>query len=244
MVPELLLNFTPIVTQNPEDLNQFDGIDAIDTYQSVKFGLRNRLQTKRGEPGKEETVDIVDLNTELHLFPGDAGLNRRRDAYIGWYYNIKISENASIVSEGNEFNLQKGGVDISNLALTYSPSPRLSFSVGNRYIDDSSSTVFLTTSFTANEKWSVSVSQQYAFKTGLEDEDSQSLYSGFNVTRNFHDWVATMSVSQIGTREDDNIVLFNILPRGLGVATPTLRSLGAMVPQTPQQGEAPKRRLF
>ena len=244
MVPELLLNFIPIVTQDPEDLNQFDGIDALDTYQSVKFGLHNRLQTKRGEPGKEETVDIVDLDTELHLFPGDAGLNRRRDDYLAWYYNIKLTDNTSILSEGNEFNLRKGGVDISNLALKYAPSPRLSFSVGNRYIDDSSSTVFLSTSFTANEKWSVSVSQQYAFKTGLEDDDSRSLYSGINVTRLFHDWVATMSISQIGTRDDDNIVLFNVLPRGLGVATPTLRSLGAMVPQTPQQGKASKRRLF
>jgi hypothetical protein len=244
MVPELSLNFIPIVTQDPEDLNQFDGTDAIDTYQSVKFGLRNRLQTKRGEPGEEATVDIVDLDVELNLFPGDAGLNRRRDDYIAWYYNIKLTDKASILSEGNEFNLRKGGVDISNLAIQYSPLPQLSFSAGNRYIDDSSSTVFFTTSFIANEKWSVSVSQQYAFKTGLEDDDSRSLYSGVNVTRLFHDWVATMSISQIGTRDDDNIVLFNILPRGLGVATPTLRSLGAMVPQTPQQGKAPKRRLF
>ena len=245
MVPELLLDFTPIVTQDPEDLNQFDGTDAIDTYQSVKFGLSNRLQTKRGEPGgKEATVDLVNLDTELHLYPGDAGLNRRRDDYIGWEYNIRLTDKASILSEGNEFNLRKGGVDISNLSLSYSPLPQLSFSTGNRYIDDSSSTVFFSTSFRPNEKWSVSVSQQYAFKTGLEDKDSRSLYSGVNVTRLFHDWIATMSISQIGTRADDNIVLFNILPRGLGVATPTLRSLGAMVPQTPQQGKPAKRRLF
>jgi lipopolysaccharide assembly outer membrane protein LptD (OstA) len=230
MVPELSLNFTPIVTQDPEDLNQFDGVDAIDTYQSVKIGLHNRLQTKRGEPGKEKTVDIVDLDTELNLFPGDAGLNRRRDDYIGWYYNIKLTDNVSILSEGNEFNLRKGGVDISNLALRYSPSPQLSFSAGNRYIDDSSSTVFFSTSIKANEKWSVSIAQQYAFKTGLEDKDSRSLYSGVNVTRYLHDWIFTMNIAQIGTRQDDNIVSFNILPRGLGVATPTLRSLGAMVP--------------
>ncbi|MCP4253466.1 MAG: LPS-assembly protein LptD [Candidatus Scalindua sp.] len=234
MVPELSLNFTPIVTQDPEDLNQFDGTDAIDTYQSVKFGLRNRLQTKRGEPGKETTVDIVDLNTELNLFPGSSGLNRKRDDYIGWYYNIKLTDNVSILSEGNEFNLRKGGVDISNLAVSYSPSPKLSFTTGNRYIDDSSSTIFLSTSIKANEKWSVSVSQQYAFKTGLEDSDSRSLYSGVNVSRLFHDWIATMSISQIGTRDDDNIVLFNIMPRGLGIATPTLRSLSAMIPQTPK----------
>jgi hypothetical protein len=42
---------------------------------------------------------------------------------------------------------------------------------------------------------------------------------------------ATMSIiSQIGARENDNIVLFNILPHRLGVATPTFKSFGAMIP--------------
>ena len=238
--PELSLNLTPIVTQDPEELNQFDGIDAIDTYQSVKLGLRNRLQTKRNE----QTEDIVDIGAQLTLFPGDAGLNRRRDDYMGWYLKLKPSDNLTFSTVGNEINLRKGGVDVLNTTTTYRPSQRLSFSLGNRYIDGSSQTVSLSTSISPNEKWSVSISQQYAFRTGVNDDDSRSLYSGVNVTRLFHDWIATMSISQIGTRQDDNIVLFNILPRGLGVATPTLRSLGAMVPQTSQPGEKAKRRLF
>jgi hypothetical protein len=44
-----------------------------------------------------------------------------------------------------------------------------------------------------------------------------------------------MSISQIGTREDDNIVFFNIMPRGLGVATPTLNTFGAALQQRHQQ---------
>ncbi|MGR3293454.1 MAG: LPS assembly protein LptD [Candidatus Scalindua sp.] len=227
--PELSLNFTPIVTQNPEDLNQFDGIDAIDTYQSIKFGLRNRLQTKRGEPGKEQTVDVVDIGTELILFPGNAGLNRKRDDYMGWYLKANLTDKVSFSTVGNEINLRKGGVDVFNFGLRYTPSPQLSFSTGTRFVDDISTTVFLSTSM-SNEKWNVSVAQQYAFRTEITDDDSRSLYSGVNVTRYLHDWIFTMSIAQIGTRQDDNIVSFNILPRGLGVATPTLRSLGAMVP--------------
>ncbi len=232
--PELSLDSIPVVTQDPEELNQFDGIDAIDTYQSIKLGLRNRLQTKRGEPGNEQTENVVDIGAQLTLFPGDAGLNRRRDDYMGWYLKLNPSDNLSFSTVGNEINLRKGGIDVLNTSINYTPSPRLSFSTGNRYIDGSSQTVFLETSIKPNEKWNVSISQQYAFRTGVDDDDSRSLYSGVNVTRLFHDWIATMSISQIGSREDDNIVLFNILPRGLGVATPTLRSLGAMIPQTPQ----------
>ncbi|MCR4289601.1 MAG: LPS assembly protein LptD [Candidatus Scalindua sp.] len=235
--PELSLNFTPIVTQNPEDLNQFDGIDAIDTYKSIKLGLRNRLQTKRGKPGKEKTVDVVDFGSELILFPGNAGLNRKRDDYIGWYLKANLTDNVSISSVGNEINLKKGGIDIFNLGLRYTPLPQLSFSAGNRYINNISSTVHFSTSLSINDKWSASLSQQYAFRTARDDNSSRSLYSAANITRNFHDWIFIMSLAQIGTRTNDNIVSFNILPRGLGVATPTLRSLGVIVPPAlkPQQ---------
>ena len=242
MVPELLINLTPVVTQDPEDLNQFDGVDAIDTYKSVKLGLRNRLQTKRGEPGKEKTVDVVDLDTEFNFFPGDAGLNRKRDDYIGLYLKVRLTDNLSILSEGNEFNLRKGGVDIFNLGILYANSPKYRFSIENRYVDNTSSTVLFASTVALNEKWSVNFTEQFAFRTEEKDAigrgtefENQSLYSSASISRYFHDWVATMSISQIGTRDDDNVVTFNILPRGLGAATNRVRSLGTIVPQQQQQ---------
>ncbi|MDP6433478.1 MAG: LPS assembly protein LptD, partial [Candidatus Scalindua sp.] len=54
IMPELAFNFIPIVTQDPEELNQFDRTDALDTYSSISFGLRSRLQTKRGKTGEEK----------------------------------------------------------------------------------------------------------------------------------------------------------------------------------------------
>jgi hypothetical protein len=239
--PELLLNFTPIVTQDPEDLNQFDGIDAIDTYSSVKFGLRNRLQTKRGKPGKERTVDVVDLKTRFNFFPGGAGLNRKRDDYIEWDFKIKLTDNITILSEGNEFNLGRGGVDILNTQLRYI-TPKWNFSIGNRYVDNTSSTVLFSSTLALNEKWSVSFTEQYAFRTEKEDAigrgndfSNKSLYAAASITRYFHDWVARMSVSQIGTRDNDNIVSFDITPRGImGAATGRLRSLGNLIPEQEQ----------
>ena len=237
MVPELSLNFIPVVTQNPEDLNQFDGIDAIDTYQAIKLGMRNRLQTKRGEPGKEETVDIVDFYTGFNLFPGNAGLNRKRDDFIEVYLKVKLTDRVSFLSEGNEFNLNKGGVDILNTDLRYI-TPKLKLSIGNRFVDNTSSTIHFRSTLALNEKWSVNFAEQYAFRGEQKDAigrgrdySRQSLYTSVTVTRYFHDWLARMSISQIGTREDDNIVRFDILPRGLGATTGRLRSLGTLIPQ-------------
>ncbi len=242
MVPELSFDFIPVVTQDPEDLNQFDGTDALDTYQSVKLALRNRLQTKRGKAGREKTVDVVDLDTELNLFPGNSGLNRKRDDYIGWYFRINLTDNLAVLSEGNEFNLRKGGVDILNCGLLYEYLPKWRFSIGNRYIDDFSSTVLFSSTFDISEKWGVTFTEQYDFRTEEKDfigrgtdYESQSLFSSIAISRYFHDWIATMSISQVATRDDDNIVSFNILPRGLGAPTTRLRSLGALAPQQQQR---------
>jgi lipopolysaccharide assembly outer membrane protein LptD (OstA) len=237
MVPGLSLNFIPVVTQNPEDLNQFDGIDAIDTYQAITLGLRNRLQTKRGEPGKEKTVDIVDFNTEFNFFPGNAGLNRKRDNFVELYLKVKLTDRISFLSEGNEFNLSKGGFDILNTDLRYT-TPKLKLSIGNRFVDNISSTIKFSANVSLSEKWNVAFLEQYAFRTEQKDEigrgtdfESQSLYTSATITRYFHDWIARMSISQISTRADDNIVRFDILPRGVGVTTTRLRSLGLLLPQ-------------
>ena len=171
-----------------------------------------------------------------------AGLNWKRDDYIEWSLNVKLTDNLSILSERNEFNLRKGGVDIFNLGILYENSPKWRFSIENRYIDNTSSTVLFASTIALNEKWSVNFTEQYAFKTEEKDDiaegndfDSRSLYSSASISRYFHDWIATMRISQIGTRDDDNIVSFDILPRGLGVTSTRLRSLGTIVPQQQQQ---------
>ena len=117
--------------------------------------------------------------------------------------------------------------------------PKWHFSIGNRFVDNTSSTILFSSTVALNEKWGVTFTEQYAFRTEEKDEagrgtdfESQSLYAGATITRYFHDWVARMSISQIGTRDDDNIVSFDIIPRGIGgAANSRIRSLGALVPQ-------------
>ncbi|MGR3175271.1 MAG: LPS assembly protein LptD [Candidatus Scalindua sp.] len=237
MTPELLFDFIPIVTQNPEDLNQFDGTDALDTYSSIRFGLLNRLQTKRGKPGEEKSVDIVYFDTRFNFFPGNAGLNRKRDNYIALDLNLKLHEKISFFSEGNEFNLGKGRIDILNTSLGYNHPKWGNFTIGNRFSKNIISTVTFSASKTVNEKWAVNFTEQFAFKTA--GSDSGSLFASANIQRLFHDWIVNIGITQIGTRQDDNIVIFNVLPKGIKVKPQsfTLQQLGVLVPG---QGERSK----
>ena len=237
ITPELAFDFIPIVTQNPEDLNQFDGTDALDTYSSIRFGLLNRLQTKRGKPGEEKSVDIVYFNTRFNFFPGNAGLNRKRDNYIELDLNLKLHEKISFFSEGNEFNLDKGRIDILNTSLGYNHPKWGNFTIGNRFSKNIISTVTFSASKTVNEKWAVNFTEQFAFKTA--GSDSGSLFASANIQRLFHDWIVNIGITQIGTRQDDNIVIFNVLPKGIKAKPQsfTLQQLGVLVPG---QGERSK----
>ncbi|MCR4321387.1 MAG: LPS assembly protein LptD, partial [Candidatus Brocadiaceae bacterium] len=50
-VPELRYTYSPVVTEDPNNLYQHDAIDALDTSQVAAIGVKNMFKTKRGEPG-------------------------------------------------------------------------------------------------------------------------------------------------------------------------------------------------
>ncbi len=241
MIPELRFNFIPIVTQNPEDLNQFDGIDALDTYQSIVLGLRNRLQTKRGETGEETPVDLINFDIAFNLFPGNAGLNRKRDDFIELDIEMKLTDKISLLSEHNEFNLGKGGVDILNFGVNYKVMPNWNFFIGNRFIDDFSSSVIFSSGLSLGGKWLLSLNEQYDFKAKQRAStnqpartESQNLYTSFVVSRFFHDWIINININKTNTR-GETTTSFDIIPRGaagkVGGLRSRFQSVSAFLPQ-------------
>ncbi|MDR4504676.1 MAG: LPS assembly protein LptD [Candidatus Scalindua sp.] len=222
ITPEMRFNFIPIVSQDPEDLNQFDGVDALDTYQSVSFGVRNRFQTKRGQTGSEIPVDIADFDIEFNLFPGNAGLNRKRDDYIKLDMRFNLSDKISILSEHNEFNLDRGGIDVFNLGVNYNNMPKWSFYLGNRFIENISSSVVVSSAVSLGEKWEVRFFELFDFKTRktnvagtLVSEESSNLNTSIVISRFFHDWIGSMTLAVDEVRTN-NVARFDIVPRGGG----------------------------
>ncbi|MBS1258894.1 MAG: LPS-assembly protein LptD [Candidatus Scalindua arabica] len=214
IIPELAFDSIPIVTQDPEDLNQFDGTDALDTYSSISFGLRSRLQTKRGKTGEEKTsVDIASFNTIAYFFPGNAGLNRKRDSYIEMDFSLRFSERLSFNSSGNEFNLDENRFDIINWGITHNHPKWGNISIQQRFAHDILNPVTFSYSRPiGNDKWSWGISQQYALGTG--ENPAETLFAGFSASRLFHDWIANVSISSLDFR-DDNIFTITVVPRGI-----------------------------
>ncbi len=123
--PYARYSIVPRPNLEPSDLPQFDEVDQLDKEHQIRFGVRNKLQTKRGN----RVHDMIDLNTytiyyidpeedqnDFDDFFFDARLRLARwlqidfDGGYDWYEN-----------EVSFFNTQIAAIapDLSTMALEY-----------------------------------------------------------------------------------------------------------------------------
>lgn len=231
-VPELRYTYSPIVTEDPNNFYQYDAVDALDASQVAVIGVKNKLQTKRGEPGLEKTVDFIDFNVDYYLFPSRAGIYNdgingiiiRKDNFINIDFRSQLTDIVAFVSERNEFNTEKFQFDVFSSGVEIYNSPDWQFFVGHRFIRDISSTVILAAEYTISEKWKVMGGEKYDFKSielveGKDDDidrenKSQNLKTNLVLSRYFHDWVGSLTL-ELNPVTDDRSYRFDITPKGL-----------------------------
>ncbi|UJS18281.1 MAG: LPS assembly protein LptD [Candidatus Jettenia sp.] len=228
-VPELRYVYNPVVTEDPNTFYQYDEIDAQDSSQIVVIGVKNMLQTKRGEPGFEKNVDFVYFNLEYYIFPTDAGIFNdgingiviREDNFVNLDFRCKLTDIVTFVSERNEFNTEEFRFDVLSSGFEIYNPPKWQYFVGHRFIRDISSTLILAADYRISEKWSVAAREMYDFKSldtdDIDDDgesDPKNLRTNFILSRYFHDWVASLTLELDPVRNDSSY-RFDISPKGL-----------------------------
>ncbi len=231
-VPELRYTYSPVVTEDPNDLYQYDAIDALDSSHIAVVGVKNKFQTKRGEPGYEKTVDFIDVNLDYYVFlardgiynDGINGIIIRKDNFVNVDFRSQLTDIVAFVSERNEFNTEEFQFDVLSSGFEIYNPPDWQYFIGHRYIRDISSTVILAADYKISEKWSVLVGEKYDFKStkivdvkdgDIDTEDkSKNLKTNFVLSRYFHDWVASLTL-ELDPVRDDNSYRFDITPKGL-----------------------------
>lgn len=231
-VPELRYTYSPVVTEDPNDLYQYDAIDALDSSHIAVMGVKNKFQTKRGEPGYEKTVDFIDLNLDYYVFlardgiynDGINGIIIRKDNFVNIDFRSQLTDIVAFVSERNEFNTEEFQFDVLSSGFEIYNPPDWQYFIGHRYIRDISSTVILAADYKISEKWSVLFGEKYDFKStkivdvkdgDIDTEDkSKNLKTNFVLSRYFHDWVASLTL-ELDPVRDDNSYRFDITPKGL-----------------------------
>jgi len=176
----------------PLDFPQFTAVDSIDTWNIVRLGSRQRLQTRRdGATFQWLSFDtFVDLNLN----------NPYSDADVSNVFNV-IEFNPvpwAALSIASQMPLVQDGFTEVNTSIRFMPTRDLAFTVGHRYIEGNDffsddSQLGFSAYWRINDHWSVSLYEQYEFNSEVLQ------FQRYMVHRDLSSWIASF-----GTEIRDN----------------------------------------
>lgn len=184
--------------------------DNIDDMEYLRFGMRNRWQTKRGIEEAERTVDWMSFDLFATWFP-----NQGRDNYgnpfglIDYDYRWQIGERTSFIAQGTIDPFQDGARSF-NAGILIERTERLRFYLGYYKLDPVGTSAFVhSVSYVINPKYSMTWSSSWDF--GGEQNLGQSLM----ITRTGSDLQVSLGLGWDPLRNNFNAT-FEVYPTVLG----------------------------
>jgi LPS-assembly protein len=189
----------------PLDWTEYNSIDSIDRQAVVRFGMWNRIQTKR-DGGN---YDLITLQTYAdadfdHNFsaasPNSTLSNLFNNLTFAPTQQLQFSTLSSVAIDGHSYN------EIDN-SMTWSPDPSLRFTVGTDYINHSpifadSNQATLDVFYRLNEHWQFE---------GLEQVDATSLHQqlqSYTVYRDLDAWQLALTYSDSELNNQGNRTIY------------------------------------
>jgi LPS-assembly protein len=181
----------------PIEFPEFNAIDSIDSQNVVRFGVRNKLQTKRGRRGLDNLLNWA-VYTDLRLTQNETNdfSDIFSDADIKPFYWLTLS--SEIRYDANEGFLRE-----ANHILTIAPENVWSWQVGQRYLESlpgsgpnsGNNTFFHTFYYRLNENWATRISHHFEARDGVLEEQQYTLY------RDFRSWTGAITFRVRDRRE-------------------------------------------
>ncbi len=207
---------------DPNDLYPFDQtVEGIHDASGVTLGVRQRWQTKRGEGANRRNVDVFTLDLETGLFDnaggdyttnGFASYSRPENSITRNYVNAagvwRVNDRTSILSEMN-YDLNDTEVDILNVSMAVERTPRFSYLVGYRFIEETESNLLgFDMNYKLTEKHSIAIREAFDLDRG------ETLNFTVAWVRKHPRWFSALSFN-LDNAEDDFGVSLSIWPEGL-----------------------------
>jgi len=208
--------------RDSHELFAFDeDVEGIDEVDGVTVGVRQRWQTKRGQGDRRRAVDLVTWDLEVGLFNnaesdeitnGYTSFTRPENSISQNYVNSlliwRINDATALVSDAN-FDINDGELDVFNASLVVDRTPRLSYLLGYRFIEESNSNLL---GFGANYK----ISEKYAVAVREEFDMARGRTADFTVglVRKFPRWFVILAFD-LDEGEDDIGLTMSLVPEGL-----------------------------
>jgi hypothetical protein len=153
-------------------------VDTLDDINVLQMDLRQRLQTKRGYPGLEHTVDLVSLMTSLSYFP-----EAKRDnfghpfAFLEYDFLWNVGDRTAFSSTG-WFEPYEAGSSYYTFGAFFNRPDQTTFYLGYRQIDPVNSRAVLgSVGYQLSQRYYLNAGVSYDF--GI----NQALSNSFTLTR-------------------------------------------------------------
>ncbi len=192
--------------------------EIVDDLSQLRIGMNQRLQTKRGLPGRERIVDLVSLYSEFTYFPKAEQENFGADiGNIKYDFRYHVGDRVALLSDGY-FDVFTQGLKAISAGAQFSRPGRGEAYIGFLSLEGPISANILNgfVTYRLNEKWILNGGA--AFDFGATGNIGQNLA----LTRIGESALVRVGAN-IDTGRDNVIFTFNIEPRFL----PTTR-LGAI----------------
>ncbi len=209
--------------QDSAGLFPFDEtVEKIDEVDGAAFGLRQRWQTKRGQGKTRRAVDFLTWNLETGLFrdnnPGGdltngfVSFSRPELSIARNYVNSsviwRVNDRTALVGETN-YDINDGEVDVLNVALSVERTPRMSYLLAYRFIEEADSGLLgFDFNYRMTEKHTLAVRHAYDVEAGRTSDFTVALI------RRFPRWFSALSFA-LDEAENDFGVTLSIWPEGL-----------------------------
>lgn len=206
---------------NSTDLYPFDsGVETIDDFGGVALGLRQIFETKRGGPGRWQTVDLITWDVEAGFFNnarrgdkshGDFIYSRPEDSissnFITNNVTYRISESTAIVSE-TTWDLDDGRNGYTGISLNVERDPRLAYFVGYRYINRTDNNLLgFGANYRLNDKYTV------VFREYYDIEFNRNYNTEITLIRRWPRWYTAVTFD-VDRPSDDIGITLSAWPEG------------------------------
>lgn len=194
----------------PIEYPDYNAVDSVDAQNVLRFGLRNRLQTRR-EGQLDNVVDWA-VFTDWRLNPED-GQTTFADLYSEFVFRPRSW--LSLASE-TRYDVDGGRWRMAFHTLTVQPGNVWSWSLGHYYLRDywapapawgeGNDLIYNSVFYRLNENWGVRATHYYDVDGGRLQQQMYSLY------RDFRNWTGALTFRARDNRggADDYTVAFTV----------------------------------
>ena len=186
-LPQFDYDLTNSFALQPIEYPDYNSIDSINSENVLRYGVRNRWQTKRDG----EVQDVVDwrLYLDWHL-ASEPGINTFSDIYSDLSFRPRtwLTFNSQ-----TRYDINDGWFNLARHSVTFQPDSTWSWTLGHFYLRDGS--VFgvgneLITSglfYRLNDNWGLRMTHYYDVRDGFMQEQDYSIY------RDLRSWTGALT---------------------------------------------------